>query len=285
MVVHYKVSQADEWVNRKRGAIRRNSSVFRMVRRAERETLPAVDGLVFVSKWARQGVLSWLPEATSVPYAVVQNFVTPIDYEPIKELRADLVNTSGLGLDKNHRYLFEILAEAKRMGRPLTLDLFGDGVLRQELEKQASALGLDDQVCFHGHRHDVRDFLPGHRAYVHASYSETSSFSIIEAMEAGLPIVAARIGGIPELYNDGVEGRFWTLDNPGEAATTLIELLDDESARLQASEAARDRFFREFDSSVVAPRLFRFLRGTADMSERAEAGTFLSPFALDPRLR
>ena len=192
MVVHYKVSQADEWVNRIRGAIKRDSRVFRMVRKAERETFPVVDGLVFVSEWARQGVLSWLPEAAAVPYTVIQNFVPPMNYEPIKELRADLVNTSGLDLAKNHKYLLEILAEAKRAGRTLTLDVCGMGPLLHDLERQASALGIDGQVRFHGYRRDVRDFLPGHRAYVHVSYTETSSYSIIEAMAAGLPIIAGK---------------------------------------------------------------------------------------------
>lgn len=287
MVVHYKVSQADEWVNRKRGAIKRDSFVFRMVRRAERETIPTVDGIVFVSEWARQGVLSWLSEAASVPYTVVGNFVSRTDYNPLQELHADLVNTSGLDLAKNHRYLLEILAEAKQVGRPLTLDVFGDGPLRQDLEERASALGIGGQVRFHGHRRDVRAFLPGYRAFVHVSYAETSSFSIIEAMAAGLPIVAARIGGIPELYEDGIEGRLWTLDDPVEAAATLIELLDNESARAAAGEAARKRFLREFDSSIAAPRLLSFLRGKTQERASAHTGQNKPPisFALDPRLR
>ena len=73
---------------------------------------------------------------------------------------------------------------------------------------------------------DVRDFLPRYRAYVHASYSESSSLAIIEAMAAGLPIVAGNIGPIAELCDDGVEARFWSLDDASQAAATLLELLD-----------------------------------------------------------
>ena len=287
MAVHYPVSQADGWVNSIRGAIRRDSKVFQMIRKEERNTILAVDGIVFVSEWARQGVLSWLPEAASVPYSVVTNFLTMKDYKPSHDLQADLVNTSGLGLAKNHRYLLEILAAAKRAGRCLTLDVFGDGPLRQDLEQQAADLGIDGQVRFCGHRRDVRNFLPAYRAYVHVSYADTSSYSIIEAMAAGLPIVAARIGGIPELYDDGIEGRFWTLDDPAEAAATLIGLLDNESVRVAAGEAAHRRFLREFNSSVAAPRLIAFLygRNQNNSTAGAEERKLLTTFTLDSRLR
>jgi glycosyltransferase involved in cell wall biosynthesis len=287
MAVHYKVSQADEWVNRVRGAIKRDGTVFRAVRRAERQVIPAVDGIVFVSEWARQGILTWLPEAAAVPCAVIGNFVAPLRQEPGQQLLGDLISTGGLDLAKNHRFLLNVLAEAKQAGRSFTLDLFGDGPLRHDLEQQASSLGLAGQVRFHGFRRDVRDFLPNYRAYVHASYAETSSFAIIEAMAAGLPIVAASVGGIPELYNDGVEGRFWSLDDPAEAAAMLIELLDSEPARAAAGKAAYDRFRREFDVNVAAPRLLAFLYGQtpSDSGQRAEANKLPLPFALDSRLR
>ena len=132
---------------------------------------------------------------------------------------------------------------------------------RQDLIRLARSLGLEEQVRFRGFRRDVRDFLPRYRAYVHASYSESSSLAIMEAMGAGLPVVAGDIGPISELCDDGVEGRFWPLDDPVKAAATLIGLLDSEPARLMAANAARERFSRDFDAEVVAPRLRSFLMG------------------------
>jgi glycosyltransferase involved in cell wall biosynthesis len=86
------------------------------------------------------------------------------------------------------------------------------------------------QVRLRGFRPDVRDFLPGYRAYVHASYSESSSLAIMEAMDAGLPVVAGDTGPISELCDDGVEARFWPLDDPARAAS----LLDVVGPRLQS---------------------------------------------------
>jgi glycosyltransferase involved in cell wall biosynthesis len=259
MAVHLRISMADEWADKKQ--IRRDGSVFRDIRKAERETIPQVDGLVYVSKWARDALLSWLPEAAAVPYAVIGNFVAP---SPTGQKRApigDLVTIGNLDLVKNHRFLLEVMAEANKTGRAFTLDIFGEGPCRKDLLSQARALGLEEQVRLRGFRSDVREYLPGYRAYVHASYSESSSLAIMEAMEAGLPIVAGDTGPIAELCDDGVEGRFWPLDDPAQAAVVLIELLDREPVRLKTASAARERFRREFDADVVGPRLRSFLLG------------------------
>jgi glycosyltransferase involved in cell wall biosynthesis len=260
MAVHFRTSQADELARARE--IKQDGIVFRAIRQVEREVIPQVDGLVYVSVWARDALLSWLPEAATVPSAVIGNFVAPAPPTPTYELLGDLVTTGALEPVKNHRYLLDILAETKRAGRPLTLDIFGEGPLRTELVHQAHSLGLQDQVRFRGFRPDVRDFLPRYRAYVHASYSESSSMAIIEAMAAQLPIIAGDAGAISELCDDGVEARFWPLDDPARAAATLTGLLDDEPARLRAAKAARERFHRDFDADVIAPRLHAFLLGT-----------------------
>ncbi|HEX9116186.1 MAG TPA: glycosyltransferase [Anaerolineae bacterium] len=260
MAVHLRISMADEWADKKQ--IRRGGTVYQAIRQVERTVIPQVDGLVSVSRWARDALLSWLPEAAAVPYAVIGNFVASWPAASNQEQHGDLVTIGNLDLVKNHRFLLSVLAEAKRAGRSLTLDIFGEGPCREDLVRQASSLGLEHQVHLRGFRRDVRDFLPGYRAYVHASYSESSSLAIMEAMAAGLPIVAGNIGPISELCDEGMEGRFWPLDDPAEAASILIDLLDSEPARLKAARAARERFRRDFDADVVGPELTSFLMGT-----------------------
>ena len=260
MAVHFRISQADEWADKKQ--IKRDGTVFRAMRQVEREVIPQVDGLVYVSRWARNALLNWLPEAAAVPYAVIGNFVAPLRLELDPEPLGDLVTIGNLDIVKNHRFMLRVLAEAKRAGRTLTLDVFGEGPCRKDLLQLTRSLGLEEQVRFHGFRRDVREFLPGYRACVHASYSESSSLAIIEAMAAGLPIVAGNIGPISELCDDGVEARFWPLDDEAKAAATLIDFLECEPARTMAARAASERFHRDFDADVIAPRLLSFLLGT-----------------------
>ena len=256
--VHFRISQADEWADK--GMIARDGTVFRRIRRLERTVLPRVDGLMYVSNWARTALVGWLPEAAAVPSTVIDNFVSPVSVGPGGEPLADLVTMGHLEPVKNHRYMLEVLAEAARTGRRYSLDVYGEGPLRGDLLRQATALGLDGQVRFRGFDPGVRSLLPRYRAYAHASYSESSSLAIIESMAAGLPIVAGNIGPIAELCTEGVEARFWPLDDPAKAAAVLSGLLDSEPDRLRAAAAAQDRFRREFDAEVIAPRLWAFLR-------------------------
>ena len=269
LAVHFRISLANEWADKKQ--IKHDGIVFRAIRRVEREVIPQVDGLVYVSRWAQEALLSWLSEAAAVPSAVIGNFVAPLHAEDPGELRGDLVTIGNLDLVKNHRFMLDVLAHAKRAGRSFTLDIFGDGPCRKDLVRQARSLALEEQVHLHGFRPDVRDFLPGYRAYVHASYSESSSLAIMEAMSAGLPIVAGNTGPIAELCDDGVEARFWPLDDPARAAAVLIDLVDCEPARLRAAHAARERFHRDYDASVVGPELQSFLLGTPPRDLRVSA--------------
>jgi glycosyltransferase involved in cell wall biosynthesis len=262
MAVHFRISQADEWADKE--LIRRGGLVFRAIRQTEREVLPALDGLVYVSQWGLEALSEWLPEVAAVPSAVIGNFVASPPVEAPTEALGDLVTIGNLDLVKNHRFLLDVVAHARRGGRTLTLDVFGEGPCRADLLRQTRTLGLEEQVRFHGFRPDARASLPGFRAYVHASYSESLPLAIIEAMAAGLPIVTADAGGIRELCDDGVEARFWSLDDPAGAAATLVDLLDDEPTRLEVANAARERFSREFDADVVGPRLLSFLLGTGN---------------------
>jgi glycosyltransferase involved in cell wall biosynthesis len=280
MAVHLRISMADEWADKDQ--IRRDGTVYRAIRQVERDVIPQVDGLVFVSRWARDALVGWLPEAAAVPSAVIGNFVAPRHAEPGREPLGDLVTIGNLDLVKNHRFMLEVLAEARTAGRHLSLDIFGEGPCRKDLEAQARSLGLEGQVCLRGFRADVRDFLPGYRAYVHASYSESSSLAIMEAMAAGLPIVAGNTGPIPELCDDGVEARFWPLDDPARAAAVLTDFLDCEPARSAAARAALERFHRDYDADVVGPELRSFLLGTPPRGSRVPVSSLETPVLPGP---
>nr|WP_230209350.1 glycosyltransferase family 4 protein [Tetrasphaera sp. HKS02] len=261
LAVHFRISNADEYADS--SELARGGRAFRAVREFERRTIPRTDGLVYVSQWGQEALVGWLPEAADVPAAVIGNFVEPLPPTADQEPLGDLVTTGRLEPAKNHRYLLEVVAEAKRQGRLFSLDIFGEGPSRDELVRQAGALGVDGQVRFRGFQRDVRTSLPRYRAYVHASYSESLPLAIIEAMAAGLPIVAGDTGGINELCDDGIEARFWPLDDPARAAETLIALMDSEPARRKAALAAHERFGRDFDAAVVAPKLIAFLGASA----------------------
>jgi glycosyltransferase involved in cell wall biosynthesis len=267
MAVHYDGSQADEWVDK--GTIARGGRIYRWIRNLEQATIPRLDGIVFVSASARRSLTSCIPGSDRVASAVVPNFTDATGTGP-SSLRepADLVTVGGLEVHKNQAYLLDVLAAANRLGRRYTLDVIGEGPTLNALLDRRAALGLEAQVRLHGRLPSARPALPGHRAYVHAATREAFPYAVIEAMAAGLPIVAAPTGGIPEMVDDGVEARYWPLDDADTAARILIDLLDDEPKRATTAAAALSRFRGEYDAAVVGPRLERLLvsglsRGTA----------------------
>src|SRR5258708_18672145 len=108
--------------------------------------------------------------------------VTTLRDEPVLEPLGDLVTIGNLDIVKNHRFLLAVLAEAKRAGRSLTLDVFGEGPLRKDLLRLIRSLGLEEQVRFRGFRSDARNLLPGSPAYGHACYSASFCFATVQAM-------------------------------------------------------------------------------------------------------
>jgi glycosyltransferase involved in cell wall biosynthesis len=258
MAVHFITSSADEFASEH---IRNGGRVFRAIRRMERAVIPKVDGIVYVSESSRSSLMEWLPEASTVPSAVIGNFISPALPVPSHQPAADIVSVGALRALKNHRYLLEVLAEAKRMKRMVSLDVFGQGPDRKELMQLTRSLGLDEQVRWRGFRPNVNECLSRYRVYVHSSYSEALPLAIIEAMAAGLPVIAGEVGGISEMGDSGKEIRFWPLNDPAEGAQILLELLDCEPSRLEASAAAISRFRQDFDATVVGARLLSFLRG------------------------
>jgi len=277
LAVHFRTSQADEWADK--GQIPRDGRVFRGIRRTEREVVPRVDGLVFVSSWARSAVRAWLPEADQVPGVVVHNFVEAPAPVAVQRRPGHLVSTGNLEAVKNHRFLLRVLAAARDLGHVYSLDVFGEGVERGRLLAQAADLGLSGRVTLHGFRTDVQERLPSYAAYVHASYSESSSLAIMEAMAAGLPVVSSRDGALSELFDDPEHGRFWPTDDAVAAAKVLVGLLESPSETQRAGEAARRKFRQDYDADVVAPTLLRFLLSGEVPSPAASPGSPAAPAA------
>jgi glycosyltransferase involved in cell wall biosynthesis len=274
LAVHFGVSQADEWVSV--GKLRQGGRVYRGIAELERRVLPFVDGIVYVSESARQGVASHVNGVEHVRSAVIPNFVA----DPLSTTQAnsagrqisnsqhtaDLVAVGGLDIHKNQQFLLAVVHAANQMGRRLTLDIVGDGPCRHRLERQARSLGIEDQVRFLGLRLDAQTLLSGHRVFVHAATRESFGIVIIEAMGSGLPVVSSDAGGITEIFEAGVEGLVWPLDDPRSAAGMLIDLLEDEARLTRMSAAARARFKRSFDASVTGPLLEQFLQSTPPAS-------------------
>jgi glycosyltransferase involved in cell wall biosynthesis len=150
----------------------------------------------------------------------------------------------------------DVLLDARAaMQRPAELDVFGDGSLRRQLEEQASRLGIS--VRFHGLVDDLRDRLLELDVFVLATRAENLPVAILEAMAIGLPVVATRVGGIPELVVDGETGYLVDPDDPGALGRALDAVISDPVRHRQMGEAGAARVAAHFEAQAVAARMVR----------------------------
>jgi glycosyltransferase involved in cell wall biosynthesis len=125
--------------------------------------------------------------------------------------------------------------------------LVGDGPDRPALQAEVRRLGLQEVVTFAGTRDDVPDLLARADVFALSSRSEGAPVSILEAMAAGLPVVASRVGGVPELVVDGKTGLLVPPGDPGAMGSALGRLLADAGLRRRLGAAGRERALRRFD--------------------------------------
>jgi glycosyltransferase involved in cell wall biosynthesis len=178
---------------------------------------------------------------------------------PGRDLRAELGLGSGpligavgaLRAQKSYDVLIQATARLQEDHPDLHVLIAGEGPERPRLEALVRELGLGDSIVMPGRRLDVPDLLAKLDVAVCASHFEGSPLAVMEYMEAGLPIVATRVGGIPDLIEDGVHGVLVEPGNPEELAAAINGLLSDRARASVLGSRARERRRREFDLDVM----------------------------------
>ena len=148
---------------------------------------------------------------------------------------------------KNHRMLLDAFARMPAQNKRTRLLLLGEGPLQASLESYAQSAGIADRAHFLGLRDDVPDALAAADVFVLSSKWEGNPLSVMEAMAAGLPVVATRVGGIPELVEHGVHGMLVPAGDAGAMSHALALLADSPDLRQAWSAAARRRAVESFD--------------------------------------
>jgi len=151
------------------------------------------------------------------------------------------------------------------------LDIAGDGPHRNYLETKARSLGIGDRVRFLGYQSQaqVRELLRNADVFVMGSFAEGLPVVLMEAMAAGVPVVATRIAGIPELVDDGLNGFLVPPGDPAVTATAVRQLLEDAELRNRFAIAGRAKVEREFNINMEACWLAKILKSAlSGVSER-----------------
>nr|WP_320133654.1 glycosyltransferase family 4 protein [uncultured Holophaga sp.] len=157
---------------------------------------------------------------------------------------------------KGHRVTLQAARLLRDSHPNLHFLVLGDGPLRQELEAEASDLG---NITFMGHKTGIGNYLGALSLLVFPSLSEGLGSSILEAMEARVPVIASRAGGIPDLIDSGVNGLLVTPGSAEELAAAIRELADHPETAGRLVEAAAQRL-PGFTPARIAERYLEIYR-------------------------
>jgi sugar transferase (PEP-CTERM/EpsH1 system associated) len=258
------------------------SRKYQRVRRLYR---PFVNHYVALSKDLEQSLRNTIG-ADARPIAQIYNGVDTVRFAPAAATRpgiegcpfidddAWLVGTVGrLQNVKDQVMLAEAFVRAVKRGPAnsrMRLVVVGDGPLKAQIEKILDAAGMRELAWLPGERHDVPEILRGLDCFALPSLAEGISNTILEAMACGLPVVATRVGGNPELVEDGMTGRLVPAANPESMATALLHYFDDPVLARRHGRAGRHAVVQRFSlDRMVADYLSLYDRLTTDRSNHA----------------
>ena len=186
----------------------------------------------------------YIPETIGIParrLSTIHNGIVGLPAStPAQRAPAPLTFIAVGRLDpiKNHRMMLNAFAELARQQPAAVLRIVGDGPCRAALQAQAAELGLQQRVLFDGFRDDIPAVLAQADVFLMSSHYEGISIALLEAMRAGLPAVATRVGGIPETVLDQQSGLLVADDDAAGFAQAMRTLAADAALRHRLGAAA-----------------------------------------------
>ena len=158
---------------------------------------------------------------------------------------------------KGHTVLLEALRILRELHNNVTLFLVGDGPLRSQLEAEAKRLCVDQFVIFSGHQEQSYDFINMMDIFVLPSLHEGIPMVLLEALALRRPVVASRVGGIPEVLARSRSGILVNPAKPAELASAIAYLIEDEEKAVAFGLAGRAQIESEFSASMMADRMVK----------------------------
>ena len=153
---------------------------------------------------------------------------------------------------KGHRYLLAAATLLKRRGHRLKYRFAGDGSQRQRLQQAVLESGLQEDVEMIGFVSDIPGFLSTIDIFVLPSLYEGLGVAVLEAMAAGKPVVATKVGGIPELVSDPATGLLVPAMDSQALAQAIERLISQKGLLQQMGEKGRERVLRQFTMEQMA---------------------------------
>ncbi|MFC0243041.1 glycosyltransferase family 4 protein [Rhodopseudomonas telluris] len=219
--------------------------------RMERLLMNRTELFLFESEFARATYERMIGKPEGLVRCVF-NGVTAGEFDPIRpaEDATDVAYVGEFRKIKGADLLIDAIARLREQGRALTLTLGGDGEETQALRAQVKQLGLIEAVRFSGHVKARSGFARGQLLVV-PSRGDSMPYVVIEAAAAGVPMVAANVGGIPEIFGPEHAAALFAPNKPGAMAAAIRSALDDLPAARERARLLRERIFLHFSQKAM----------------------------------
>ena len=218
-------------------------------------------------------ISNYLKEATREIFhvddiTVIPNFVCQTDYsrQPVDSLRESLskdgepllVHVSNFRPVKRPVDCIEILFRVLQKGIKTRLVMVGDGSERTNAEHRARCLGIYEHCSFVGKQPRIVDYLSVSDVLLLPSEQESFGLAALEAMACEVPVIASKVGGIPEVITDGETGYLSKVGDVDKMAEDAARLLTDQKLRVEMGKRARESAISRYRTDVVIPQYIKF---------------------------
>ncbi|MDQ6651209.1 MAG: N-acetyl-alpha-D-glucosaminyl L-malate synthase BshA [Acidobacteriota bacterium] len=226
----------------------------------------------------------YLKEATKEIFqfddiAVIPNFVCQTQYarHPVEELRSSLapngepllVHVSNFRPVKRPVDCVEILARVLQKGIKTRLVMVGDGSERTNVEHRARCLKVYDKCVFVGKQPNIVDYLSAADVLLLPSEQESFGLAALEAMACEVPVIASRVGGVPEVVTDGETGFLSDVGDLDKMAEDAARLLSNGELKREMGQRARESAVERYRTDIVIPQYIEFYERIMATSRRA----------------
>ena len=236
------------------------------------------DGVTAVSKFLKQATIETFDfdEIEDIPNFICQNHYKRLPDSPLRSELAPngerlLVHVSNFRPVKRPNDCVEILAQVRAAGENARLVMVGDGPERSACSYRAEQLGMKEHVVFVGKQANISDYLGVADVFLLPSELESFGLAALEAQACEVPVIATRIGGIPEVINDGETGFLSDVGDVKKMTKDTLRLLKDEELRRQFGEKGRVNAIQRYSTSKIIPQYIAFYEKIVQKAKAAAA--------------
>ena len=223
------------------------------------------DGVTAVSKFLKSATIETFDfdDVEVIPNFICESQYTRIENSPLRDELAPngeklLVHVSNFRPVKRAADCVEILAKLKQSGEKVRLIMVGDGPERAAVIYRAEQLGVKEETIFVGKRANIADYLGISDIFLLPSELESFGLAALEAQACELPVIATRIGGIPEVVNDGESGFLSDIGDIEKMSADTLKLLQNEELRRSFGLRGRELAIQRYSTDKIIPHYISF---------------------------